>query len=254
MLFIPVFFCNFALMFTKTEAIVLRTVKYGDQKIIVDTFTKEEGRVSFAVVLSQSGRGKMKKQYFQPMTLLDLTCDIKPGQQLQRLKEVRLATPLSSIPLRADKVAITLFVAEFLCYGLRAEQRNVALFDYICDSILWLDTAREGYANFHLTFLMRISRFLGFYPNLEDYREGCVFDLRGSCFATAVPPHHDFIAAGDASLLQRLMRMNYATMRLFRMSHQERNRITAVLLRYYALHIPGFPELKSLEVLQQLFD
>ncbi len=241
-------------MNTKTEAIVLRTIKYGDHKIIVDTFTKEEGRVSFSVALSSSGRGKMKKLYFQPMTLLELACDIRPNRQLQNLKEVRLAAPASSIPLHADKTAITLFLAEFLCYSLHSEQRNVALFDYICDSLQWLDAADEGYANFHLTFLMRISRFLGFYPNLEDYREGCVFDLRNSCFSATVPVHSDFIAADDASTLQQLMRMNYATMRLFRMSRQERNRITAVLLNYYRIHIPGFPELRSLEVLQQLFD
>ncbi len=241
-------------MIAKTEAIVLRTVKYGDHKIIVDTFTKEEGRVSFAVVVSSSNKGKMKKLYFQPMTLLELACDIRPNRQLQNLKEVRLLAPASSIPLHADKVAITLFVAEFLCYSLRSEQRNTALFDYICDSLQWLDAADGGYANFHLTFLMRISRFLGFYPNLENYREGDVFDLRSSCFSATVPTHHDFIAGSDAALLQQLMRMNYATMRLFRMSHGERNRITAVLLTYYKIHIPGFPELKSLEVLQQVFD
>ncbi len=241
-------------MIAKTEAIVLRTIKYGDHKIIVDTFTKEVGRMSFSVVLSSSGRGKMKKQYFQPMTMLALTCDIRPNRQLQSLKEVRLATLAASIPLHADKVAITLFVAEFLCYSLRSEQRNTALFDYICDSLLWLDAAEGGYANFHLTFLMRISRFLGFYPNLEDYREGCVFDLRNSCFSTTIPIHSDFISAADAALLQQLMRMDYATMRLFRMSHKERNHITTVLLNYYRIHIPGFPELKSTEVLQQLFD
>ncbi len=241
-------------MNTKTEAIVLRTIKYGDHKIIVDTFTKEAGRVSFSVALSSSGKGKMKKLYFQPMTLLELTCDIRPNRQLQNLKEVRLAAPASSIPLHADKTAITLFLAEFLCHSLRLEQRNVALFDYICDSLQWLDAASEDYANFHLTFLMRISRFLGFYPNLENYREGCVFDLRTSCFSATVPVHRDFIAAADATILQQLMRMNYATMRLFRMSRWERNRITAVLLNYYRIHLPGFPELKSVEVLQQLFD
>ena len=186
--------------------------------------------------------------------MLELTCDLRPGQQLQRLKDVRLTAPASSICLCADKLAIALFVAEFLYYSLRSEQRNVTLYDYICDSLQWLDAANDGYANFHLTFLMRISRFLGFFPNLEDYHEGCVFDMRNSCFSMTVPMHHDFIAADDAALLQQLMRMNFATMRLFRMSRHERNRIAEVLVEYYRIHIPGFPMLKSLEVLQQLFD
>lgn len=241
-------------MIAKTDAIVLHTIKYGDKKIIVDMFTKEMGRMAFAVTVSSKNTGKMKKQYFQPMTMLELTCDLRPGQQLQRLKDVRLTAPASSICLCADKLAIALFVAEFLYYSLRSEQRNVTLYDYICDSLQWLDAANDGYANFHLTFLMRISRFLGFFPNLEDYHEGCVFDMRNSCFSLTVPMHHDFIAADDAALLQKLMRMNFATMRLFRMSRHERNRIAEVLVEYYRIHIPGFPMLKSLEVLQQLFD
>lgn len=49
------------------------------------------------------------------------------------------------------------------------------------------------------------------------------------------------------------MRMDFPTMHLFQLSHHDRNRITEVLLHYYRLHIPQFPELKSLGVLQELW-
>ena len=49
------------------------------------------------------------------------------------------------------------------------------------------------------------------------------------------------------------MRMDFPTMHLYRLSRQERNRIIDVLLQYYRLHIPQFPELKSLAVLQELW-
>ena len=50
------------------------------------------------------------------------------------------------------------------------------------------------------------------------------------------------------------MRMDFPTMHLYRLSRQERNRICEVLLWYYRLHIPQFPELKSLKVLQELWN
>ena len=50
-----------------------------------------------------------------------------------------------------------------------------------------------------------------------------------------------------------LMRMNYETMHLFAMSRTERNRCLEIILRYYRLHLPGFPELKSPDVLRELF-
>ena len=216
-------------------------------------FTREWGRVSFVVNVPKTQKGRLKKQYFQPMTLLQIECDYRPRVQLQKLMDARLLAPYASIPFMPDKLAISLFIAEFLYHGLRLEQRNDLLFDYIDDSMLWLDAAETEYANFHLTFLMRLSRFLGFYPNLDDYTEGCVFDLRSSCFSMQVPTHRDFLSPADAQKIHLLMRMDYPTMHLFRLSHQERNRICAVLLHYYRLHIPKFPELKSLAVLQELF-
>jgi DNA repair protein RecO (recombination protein O) len=146
-----------------------------------------------------------------------------------------------------------LFVAEFLYYALRSEQRNELLFDYLESSILWLDGQNDRFANFHLVFLMRLSRFLGFYPNLDDYRPGDYFDLRESVFLSSPPVHRDFLFPEEAEKVQLMMRMDYPTMHLFRMSHQERNRLLEVSLTYYRLHLPDFPEMKSVSVLQELY-
>ena len=35
---------------------------------------------------------------------------------------------------------------------------------------------------------MRLSRFLGLYPNLEDYHAGDYFDLQNACFPLPPPP------------------------------------------------------------------
>ena len=240
-------------MLVKTEAIVLHALKYGESRLIVDMFTKEVGRMSFIVPLPKTAKSRLKKQYFQPMTLLEIECDIRQRAQLQKLKDARLLMAYASIPFSPEKLALSLFIAEFLYYALRSEQQNHVLFSYVCDSMQWLDTVETGFANFHLTFLMRMSRFLGFYPNLDDYVEGCVFDMRSATFSLQVPTHRDFLQPSEAQLIHLLMRMDFATMHLFRFSRHERNSIVDVLLHYYRLHIPQFPELKSLGILQELF-
>jgi DNA repair protein RecO (recombination protein O) len=101
---------------------------------------------------------------------------------------------------------------------------------------------------------MRLSRFLGFYPNLDDYTVGDYFDLRESVFLPAPPIHHDFLQPQEAEKVQLMMRMDFPTMHLFQMSHTERNRLLEVALSYYRLHLPDFPELKSLTVLQELYE
>jgi len=240
-------------MLTKTQAIVLHAIKYGETRLIVDMFTKTFGRQAFIVSIPKTPKGKVKKQFFQPLTILEIETDLRPRQQLQKLHDVRLAAPFASIPFEPDKLAISLFVAEFLYYALRSEQQNELLYDYLEYSILWLDGQQARYANFHLVFLLRLTRFLGFYPNLDDYMDGDCFDLRESEFMPVPPVHRDFLHPEEAQKVQLMMRMDFPTMHLFRMSHQERNRLLDVTLKYYRLHLPDFPEMKSIEVLQALY-
>ena len=272
-------------MLQKTEAIVLHSLKYGEQRVIVDMFTRSHGRLAFIVPLPRSARSTLKKQYFQPLTLLTIEMDVRPQQQLQKLKDASLLSPLSALLSTPDKLAIGLFVAEFLYHALKGEQQNEPLFEYVLSSLQWLDGAPDRYANFHLVFLMRLSRFLGFYPNLEERgrrseeggrrneeggareeergrrneeggarrEEQRFFDLRAASFCVAPPLHRDFLMPAEASRLRLLMRMDYATMHLFRLSRTERNRIVELLLLYYRIHLPDFPELRSLGVLHELF-
>ena len=240
-------------MLTKTPAIVLHALKYGETRLIVDMFTRSHGRLSFIVSLPKSPKGKIKKQFFQPLTLLEIETDVRPKLQLQKLSDVRLLYPFSTIPFEPEKLAISLFIAEFLYYAMRGEQQNVPLFDYVTDSIQWLDGQEGRFANFHLVFLMRLSRFLGFYPNLDGYTPGDYFDLRESIFRAQPPGHHEFLQPAEAEIVQLMMRMDYATMHLYRLSHHDRNRLLEVALTYYRLHLPDFPELKSLAVLQELY-
>ena len=269
----------------KTEAIVLHSIKYGDSRLIVDMFTREHGRLSFGTNIPKSGHAKIKKQYFQPLTLLYIEADVRQQQQVHKLKDVSMLCPIASLLTDPSKLAIALFIAEFLYHAMKDEQTNTPLFDYIRSSIEWLDNRQDHYANFHLVFLIHLSRFLGFFPNLskeerskegrsmegwskegrsmerrsmegsnEIRGEGVYFDLRAATFCTTPPPHHDYLMPEEAGHIALIMRMDYATMHLFRLSRAERNRILEIVEHYYRLHLPAFPELRSLPVLRELFD
>lgn len=248
-------------MDSKTVALVLHTLRYGDSRLIVDMFTREHGRMSYVVTIGRGARSQMKKQYFQPLTLLDIECDVRTGQQLQRLRNVALHSPWQTLLTEPDKLAIGLFISEFLYHALRGEQQDTRLFDYVRSSLQWLDARSDRYANFHLVFLMHLSRFLGFFPNLDaptshpsPLTAHLYFDLRAATFCTVPPPHHDYIMPQEAQHVRPLMRMDYANMHLFRLSRAERGRLLEVIERYYCLHLPAFPELRSLAVLREIYD
>lgn len=240
-------------MLQHTTGIVLRTIKYNDASVIADIFTEQQGRVSYLVKLPRARKSPSRSVLFQPLSVLTYESDFRPRLNLQRLKDARPLCLFTSLPYDPYKSAIALFLAEFLNHALHEETANAPLFAYLCNSLQWLDGARTPVANFHLVFLMRMSRFLGLYPNLDDYHPGDCFDLRAACFARVQPLHSDVVRPDEAGRMGMLMRMNYETMHLFAMSRTERNRCLKIILRYYRLHLPGFPELKSPDVLRELF-
>lgn len=241
-------------MLLTTKGIVLHVLKYNDTSIIVDIYTLQLGRASYLVPLSKSRKAIVKPAFFQPLSFVEFVADIRPNNSLSRIKEVKLYHPFESLPFDPYKSAISIFLAEFLYRAVREEAENSTLYAYIENSFFWLDECKSGFANFHLVFLMRLSRFLGLYPNLEDYRDGDCFDLLNACFIPSRPlTHSSYIEPKDANTFRQLMRMNYETMHLFEMNRIERMRCLTIIIDYYRLHLPDFSELKSLKVLQELF-
>ena len=242
-------------MLQKTVGIVLHTLKYNDTSNIVEMYTELLGRASFLVSVPRSRKAAVKSVLFQPLSLIEFEADYRPNATLYKIKEAKSFFPFSSIPYDPYKSALALFLAEFLYRAIREEAENRPLFAYLIHSITWLDECRESFANFHLVFLMRLSRFLGLYPNLEDYHEGDYFDMLNACFTSLRPQlHSSYIGPQEAFRLIGLMRMNYDTMHIFGMNRTERARCLTIINEYYRLHLPDFPLLKSLDVLKELFD
>lgn len=242
-------------MFQKITGVVLHTLKYNDTTNIVHIYTREEGRMSFLAKVSRSKKSGVKSVLFQPLAMVELEVSGSSSGNLRSIREVKSLYPFTSLPYHPYKSSIAMFLAEFLYRALREESPNHSLFAYLQHSICWLDECENrSIANFHLVFLMRLSRFLGLYPNVDDYSPGCYFDMLNACFTPLLPKYGVFLKPEEASRICLLLRMNYDTMHLFTMSRIERNRCLVVINDYYRLHLPDFPILKSLDVLKELFD
>ena len=242
-------------MYQKITGIVLHTLKYNDTSNIVDIYTEQNGRASYLVKIPRSRKSGVRSVLFQPLAMLELEVNVRPTSRLYPVREAKSLYPFSSLPYHPFKSTIAMFLAEFLGRALKEEAPNEPLFAYLVHSIRWLDECEgRSFANFHLVFLMRLSRFLGLYPNVDDYTSGCYFDMLNACFTPLLPKSGSFLKPDEAARIRLLLRMNYETMHLFGMSRVERNRCLTVINDYYRLHLPDFPVLKSLDVLKELFD
>lgn len=238
----------------KTKGIVISSKRISDSKRIVEIYTSAAGRASFLIRVSPNARSYATNALYQPLSILEFVTHFTPGANLLYLKDPQFLYSFTSIPFNPYKMTIALFLSEFLHRALRAECEDRPLFEFLSASIQWLDAAKTNIANFHLAFLMQISRYLGLYPNMDGYREGSYFDLVNGRFCEQKPMYNVYLKEEESRWISVLMRMRYSNMHLFKMTREQRMACLTVMNDYYRLHIPNFPKLKSLEVLKDLFD
>lgn len=239
-------------MLHKTEAIVLSTTAYSDRYSIARLFTRDFGRVSYLLPLSGGKKSRIKTSLFFPLSVLNLEVEHLPLREIQRLKEAERQFPLYELCTDMSKVSLAFFLAEFLSFVLRESDHNEPVFDYLRNSIEFLENAHRGVSNFHLALMMGLTRFLGIYPNVDCCGGAAFFDLQGGEFVVSEPSHPYYLAGKESAYLRNLSRMNYANMHLFKLSRKNRNEIIERLLDYYRLHVCDFPSLKSLDVLREM--
>jgi DNA repair protein RecO (recombination protein O) len=240
-------------MLTKTKGIVLHTIRYSDTSSVVTIYTEAYGRTSFMVRGLNNKRSTTKAAFFQPLTLVDMDITFNPGKDIQSIKDIRIDTPLSTISSNPIKNALALFLSETLYRTLRISTPDEHLYTFIAQSIQILDYAEELTANFHLVFLLKLTRFLGCEPHFNNMAGG-YFDLINGEFVEVKPLHTHYIEGNLAQSFFLLSNIDYFSMSKLNINRNTRIDLVKTLLEYYRLHITNFHGVNSLAILQTLFD
>lgn len=240
-------------MVEKYTGIVLRTIKYNDSLMVADVYTLEQGRKSFLLPVSRGRNTKVRSVLFQPLSMISFTAKGRAQTSLARISEAVPGKLYSSIQCDVVKSSIALYLAEVLTYALREMGEDEVLFAFLDRAFTWFDAATEGYADFHLVFLLQLLRFLGIYPNVGNLATNSYFDLQAGCLVREHPLHPHFLMPSSAARFVALLRCDFLSVRQLALNREQRGEFLAVLEEYYRLHIPSFPRLHSTEVLRELF-
>jgi DNA repair protein RecO (recombination protein O) len=238
----------------QSYGIVLHSLRYGDTRMIVDIFTESAGVVSFILPATRNRKGGMRAIAWQPLSLVEVIWEARPRTALQKPKSLVLWHPWRSLHIDPRKTAIGLYLSEVLHHALRREQENRPLFLFIVNALTWFDESERNYVNFHIVFLLHLTRFLGFLPNVEDWHEGDFFDLQAAIFTRTRPYHIYYLEPEEAALVPKFLRMDLRSMRAVGLNRAIRRRTLEIISDFYRLHIPEFPETRSLDVLTEVFE
>ncbi|MFD1016847.1 DNA repair protein RecO [Winogradskyella rapida] len=238
-------------MLSKNNSIVLSKLKFRDHDLIVKCYTEHRGVVSYllrGVLKSKKGRSKMV--YYQELSQLEIEESYKPNQSLQYIKEVKFNYIYKSLHTNIYKSSIVMFLAEILSHVLKEEEKNEDLYHFIAASLQYLDN-EDTYANFHLLFLLKLTRYLGFQPeNLETHYP--FFNLETGIFETY--NHGVYSVSGETLIvLKQLLGTNFDTLNTIKLSAARRQEFLSMLLHYFELHLDSFKTPKSLQILNDVF-
>ena len=240
-------------MQVKTTGIVLHSIKYTDSANIVTIYTRHFGRVSYMVHGVNKKKSTFRPAYLQALSILDMDVYHEPGKSIQRIKDIRIMYQFTGIPVDPIKNAMALLLSEVLFRTLWQTEPDESVFLFLENSIQQLDCCEMGISNFHLVFMLKLTRYLGFEPN-SDARDGKYFDLMNGVFLKAIPIHSHVLLPADSSDFKALLDSDYEKMHLLIFSRAKRIKLLEIMVEYYRLHIPDFHGLHSLAVLQSLFD
>lgn len=224
-------------MLYKTRGIALSYIKYKESSIIARIFTEVFGMQSYIVNSVRTKTAKTKIALFQPLTILDLVVYHNTRKEINRISEIKCSFNMQTIPYNIKKTSIALFLTELLNKTLHEEEENEQLYEFIHESIVILDSMNEDYENFHLQFMLLLSRYLGIKPEssrsmLREVGHAKIYDNK---FIEQV----DFFIQSNYEQHQKL-------------GKSIRNEILMLIIDYFRFHYDSVREFKSIQVLKEV--
>ncbi len=244
-------------MLITTQAIVIKTIKYGDTSLIGYVFTEAMGLQTLMLkgmrkAKSKSGGAGM----WQSGNILDIVLYHHPQKNFQLVKEFKPAVIFQSLPENIVKQCVSVFAMEVLSLYLHKDIEQEDLFYFTKEFLTALDCLpTHSIANLPLYFLIHCGRLNGYiitgkysdFANTANLREGKFSDT-----LNVQPP---YLVGIEAQCLSDLLQIqNIKEVITYLLNKQQRKQILLALIQFMEWHIPAFKPLKSLSVVSAVLE
>lgn len=230
------------------KGFLISRISFSETSLIVKCFTQNHGLKSFIF------QGAKKKNAHVMMTLapLEFTYYQRNDSQLGKMTEAQLFYTFMNLPFHPVKSGIVFFMAEMLQNVLHEDVKDTPLFDFIEEELMWLDQTTEM-TNYPIYWLLELTQYLGFYPLIVD-KNGAYFDLEDGQFVELAPRNHTSQKGVTIDFLREIIGDSKEQILALDIPKIQRKNVMKLLLDYFHFHIPNFKDLKSIEVIESLWN
>jgi DNA repair protein RecO (recombination protein O) len=232
----------------KTNGIILQSTKFQDKKNILKIYTLQQGVQSYVVNVGHSKKSKIKSAHVIALNQIEFIEQIKKTRSIQLISDIHVSYVYQNLFTNPLKNTVAIFLNEVLLKALREQPENSELYQFIVKSLIVFDDQHYEATNFHMHFLIELSKYLGFYPNNNYTQQNCLFDMQEGIFISQTPGHLYYADSELSFYLSELLNMKSD----FICNAKTRSELLHLIITLYRLHIPNFGEIKSIQVLKEI--
>jgi len=241
-------------MLQKTRAIILSSIRYGDSSLIVHAFTRDWGRISLLLKGIRKSKKGSGSRMFQPLYLLDLDVYYRENREMHWIRDAAYADNIRPSVQDVVKATQAMFLSEVLLKTIGEEEKDPSLFHFLEQSVTWFHMIPDASPSFHLIFLFRLSRYLGFFPRNNFSSERIFFDTASGAFSNLPSSADEEREKLLGKLWMSCFNSDYDAVKQTFNNQEKRNIFLDSLMLFYQKHHHSMKALKSVEVLRTIFN
>lgn len=252
-------------MIVKTEAVVLRTMKYRDTSRIATLYTRSHGKLS---VIAKGARDRKSRfgSSLQPMNHVLAVLYRKEHCDLHLLSQCELMRSFDVLSEDLERMAAAMGAIEMVDAVTHGEEQNEALFVALVSTLGGIASATKNVASALYYMELKLTELMGFKPNLSACMT-CGSSIRENPEggrSLALHMHHGGVVCGKCTRSERLgVPVSLGAIRFMQRLQEltdveAATRIAAtpgtlkevagIIHRYLQSHVEGMKRLRSREV------
>ncbi|MGB2868287.1 MAG: DNA repair protein RecO [Bacteroidota bacterium] len=265
-------------MLTKTDAIVLKSMKYSDTSKIVTFYTRQFGKLKGIAKGARSNKSKFGASLETGMHV-SLMVYKKEQRELHLISQADILTPFKRIHNELERMSAALGVIELVDRVTHGEEEHAALFALVLNTLRTIEGAPRNFITPVYAFQLRLASAFGFAPSLDQCMH-CGRDLEKILTQPSVPflvarggvlcddcsgtgsgkikgkqaqtPGTTRISLPVLKIFRRLLAAKFESLTSIEYDEHTRNEIDETLRLYLRYHFEDLKPLRSTRIFEQL--
>ena len=232
-------------MYKTTKGIVLRVTQYKDTRFIANVYTQDFGVIGLII-------RKSKEQIIlsQPLTIAEITYKYLSNKTLYYVKESSVEYVYTDLIFNNKKLNTSIILCEILSQLLT--EKNSELYNFVVNSLIWLDTTKTNYNGFINLFLMKLCKIAGIGPTSTS-KNDCFLNINEGVFH---PDNNNIseklVPIRESRVIKQLCDMEFDELQDYKINSLTHNSVFSYIIKYISIHLSQLRALKSIEVIKEI--